>query len=240
MPARDRRTEEPTVSYDRRSAHRPSRKPGTHIQRALIAARNAGHTTARDYLTGLGLDAEFVDTYESAFGRATAKAFRATHGAEPDSNGAVLLRGRIWSTNRYADTTDLIAGALAYKRTAHLVTTTVAAPAAPKTTARKAASLPRTTRTPKGAPLTAPTTFTTPAGEKTRAEDIRVGDTVVTMTHGEWTPPADRNTVTKIERTPHPDGGEFITLTLAGGWGWLLRTGQKIRAVPYSADLVAP
>lgn len=93
---------------------------GQH-QRARMAAANAGRILCRDYLFSLGLDVEFIEEYESAFGRATAKAFRANHHAEPDAGGLVVLHGRLWRTMRYLDVADLIAGARAYKRTAHLV-----------------------------------------------------------------------------------------------------------------------
>jgi hypothetical protein len=94
---------------------------GTHWQRAMIAVRNSGRILARDFLAGLGLDAAWIDQYESAFGRATAKAYRQNHGAEPDTRGLVWLRGRLWHANRYADINDLRAGIAAYPRLAALI-----------------------------------------------------------------------------------------------------------------------
>lgn len=90
---------------------------GQH-QRARIAAANAGHIVARDYLFDLGLDVEFIEEYESAFGRATAKAYRANHHAEPEERGLVVLHGRLWRTMRYVDVADLEAGAREHKKTA--------------------------------------------------------------------------------------------------------------------------
>jgi excisionase family DNA binding protein len=89
-----------------------------HHQRARMAAANAGRILCRDYLFGLGLDVEFIEEYESAFGRATAKAFRANHHAEPDVGGLVVLHGRLWRTMRYVDMADLEAGAREHKKTA--------------------------------------------------------------------------------------------------------------------------
>ena len=92
-----------------------------HHQRARMAAANAGRILCRDYLFGLGLDVEFIEEYESAFGRATAKAYRANHNAEPDAGGLVVLHGRLWRTMRYVDVADLDAGAREHKKTAELL-----------------------------------------------------------------------------------------------------------------------
>lgn len=92
---------------------------GQH-QRARIAAANAGHITARDYLFDLGCDVEFIEEYESAFGRKTAATYRANRHAEPDTRGLVVLHGRLWHVARYTDIRDLHAGARAYVRTADL------------------------------------------------------------------------------------------------------------------------
>src|SRR6185503_14007764 len=59
--------------------------------------------------------------YESAAGRKIAQVYRDNHGTDPSSGGKVVLHGRIWSTMRYCNVLDLIAGAAAYRRTAHLV-----------------------------------------------------------------------------------------------------------------------
>ena len=95
-----------------------------HHQRTRIAAANAGHIVARDYLFSLDLDeldVDFIEEYESAFGRKTAETYRTNHHAEPDRRGLVVLHGRLWRTMRYADVADLHAGARAYKRTAELL-----------------------------------------------------------------------------------------------------------------------
>lgn len=91
-----------------------------HHQRARIALTNSGHVLARDYLFSLDLDVEFIEEYESAFGRAVAKAYRAAHNAEPDTRGLVILHGRLWHCARYTDIRDLHAGARRYARTADL------------------------------------------------------------------------------------------------------------------------
>jgi excisionase family DNA binding protein len=105
----------------RRTAIEHAARVIDHHQRARIACANSGRTLARDYLVSLGLDDEFIAKYESAFGRAVAKQYRATHHTEPEHGGRVILRGRIWHTMKYTDVTDLEAGARAYKRTAHLL-----------------------------------------------------------------------------------------------------------------------
>lgn len=92
-----------------------------HHQRARIACANTGYLLCRDYLFDLGLDPEFIEQYESAFGRKTAQTYRQNHHAEPEHGGIVILRGRLWRTMRYVDTADLDAGARAYPRTRHLV-----------------------------------------------------------------------------------------------------------------------
>lgn len=88
-----------------------------HRERARIALANSGHTVARDYLFSLDLDVEFIEEFESAFGRKTAEAYRINHRAEPDTRGLVVLHGRLWHVARYADVTDLHRGAAAYART---------------------------------------------------------------------------------------------------------------------------
>jgi hypothetical protein len=88
-----------------------------HVQRALVAASRAGHLFAGDYLVALGVDPRFA----SAFGKAVRKAYVENHGAEPDCCGLAIINGRIRPTFRYSNPLDLIAGALAYPRTADLV-----------------------------------------------------------------------------------------------------------------------
>jgi len=105
----------------RRLARATSREFGIPLygwhQRARIALANAGHTTARDYLFDLGLDVEDIEQYEAAFGRKVAEVYRQQHHAEPDTRGLVILHGRLWRVARYADITDLHAGARAYALT---------------------------------------------------------------------------------------------------------------------------
>lgn len=91
----------------------------THVHRAYVTISTGW--TVREFLTRLGLDAEFVAKYESAFGRATAKVYRETHGTDPRRGAHVIVRGRLYGAFSY-DLDDLLAGAKAYGRTAALVT----------------------------------------------------------------------------------------------------------------------
>ncbi len=88
-----------------------------HVQRAVVAASRDGHLFAGDYLATLGVDARFA----SAFGKATAKAYKANHGVSPNRGGKTIVNGRIRPTFRYSNPLDLIAGALAYARTREIV-----------------------------------------------------------------------------------------------------------------------
>jgi hypothetical protein len=109
-----------TRTQDRATAREHNRHVITHTHRALRLA--AWGFTAREFLTSLGCDEEFIGRYESAFGRSVAKTYRANHGgAEPDRGGRVILRGRMRRVMRYADVADLMAGAASYARTADLV-----------------------------------------------------------------------------------------------------------------------
>jgi hypothetical protein len=109
--------------HEARVAARAEQCPGFpvigHRERAVTAAANAGWILVRDFLQDIGF-AEW-ERYESATGRKIAQVYRDNHGTDPSSGGKVILRGRIWSTMRYRNVLDLIAGAHAYKRTAHLV-----------------------------------------------------------------------------------------------------------------------
>lgn len=86
-------------------------------ERARIALANAGHLLARDYLFEVGMDIDDIEEFEGAFGRAVAKAYRASHHTEPDTRGLVVVHGRLWRVARYTDVTDLHRGACAYPRT---------------------------------------------------------------------------------------------------------------------------
>jgi hypothetical protein len=98
-------------------AKKHSHRVITHIDRATVAASRGGWLFAGDYLRDLGVDERF----SIPFGKACAKAYRANHGTDPDRGGKAIVNGRIRLTFRYTNPLDLIAGALAYPRTAGLV-----------------------------------------------------------------------------------------------------------------------
>ncbi|NUQ98298.1 MAG: hypothetical protein HOY79_17700 [Streptomyces sp.] len=100
-----------------RTEQRPGRPVIGHQDRAIVAARNAnaGLMTAGEYLHGIGFPE--ADRLASAFGRATAKAYRKNHDAEP-AHAYAIANGRIRTQFGYADAADLLAGALVYKHTA--------------------------------------------------------------------------------------------------------------------------
>lgn len=81
----------------------------------LVAYANSGHTTAVDYLTGIGFPE--AERYASAFGREVAKQYRETHGQDPYNGCLALVRGRIHRVFGYVAVEDLEAGAYCYKRT---------------------------------------------------------------------------------------------------------------------------
>src|SRR3954465_658763 len=101
-----------------RTEQRPNRAVIGHQERAIVAARNAnaGLMTAGEYLHGIGFPE--ADQFASAFGRQVAKVYRANHDAEPPQIYAAV-NGRIRRSQfGYTDAADLLAGALAYRRTA--------------------------------------------------------------------------------------------------------------------------
>lgn len=102
-------------SCENPAIHQAPRVIGHH-QRALIAAANAGRMLVVDYLRGIGFPE--ADRYASAAGRAVAKQYRQAHGAEPYDRCIVVINGIMRSCMGYTDAADLLAGALAYKRTA--------------------------------------------------------------------------------------------------------------------------
>lgn len=112
-------------------ARATARKYGTrvigHHERAVIVEANAGHILVRNFLQNIGFAG--WERYESAAGRRIAEVYRDNHGIDPDRGGKVVLRGRIWSTMRYRNVLDLVAGAQAYPRTTHLVAVPAAAEA---------------------------------------------------------------------------------------------------------------
>lgn len=108
-----------TARVQARATQRPGFPVIGHHQRAIVANANTGWILVRDFLQDIGFDE--WQRYESAAGRKIAQVYRDNHGTDPSSGGKVVLHGRIWSTMRYRNVLNLIAGAAAYKRTAHLV-----------------------------------------------------------------------------------------------------------------------
>jgi hypothetical protein len=105
-----------------RTEQRPGRPVIGHRDRAIVVARNAnaGLMTVGEYLRGIGFPE--ADRLASAFGRACAKTYRASHGAEPLRIYAAA-NGRIRRSQfGYADAADLLAGAYAYSPTAEFLT----------------------------------------------------------------------------------------------------------------------
>lgn len=107
VEARHRRTRQESP---RRQAH-----PTTHMQRAIVAAANAGYTTAADYLLAIGFPES--ERYASAFGREVAKQYRKTHGEDPYRGCLAVVHGRMQHVFGYEDIADLYAGAYSYART---------------------------------------------------------------------------------------------------------------------------
>lgn len=101
-----------------RTEQRPGRPVIGHMDRAIVAAHNAGLMTAGEYLRGIGFPE--AERYASAYGRATAAAYRETHGAEPQDAYAIA-NGRIRTQYGYTDVAELLAGAKVYKRTAEFL-----------------------------------------------------------------------------------------------------------------------
>lgn len=100
-----------------RIEQRPGRPVLGHMDRAIVAARNAnaGLMTVGEYLRGIGFPE--ADRLASAFGRKCAKVYRENHNAEP-AHAYAIANGRIRTQNGYADVADLLAGARVYKPTA--------------------------------------------------------------------------------------------------------------------------
>lgn len=104
-----------------RTEQRPGRPVLGHMDRAIVAARNtnAALMTAGEYLHGIGFPD--ADQFASAFGRHAAEVYRANHDTEPPRIYAAV-NGRIRRSQfGYADAADLLAGALAYRRTAEFL-----------------------------------------------------------------------------------------------------------------------
>ncbi len=115
LTGRAQRRHEPRTQA--RTEQRPGRHVIGHMDRAIVAARNAnaGLMTVGEYLHGIGFPE--ADRLASAFGRACAKAYRKNHNTEP-SHAYAIANGRIRTQNGYADVADLLAGAEAYRPTA--------------------------------------------------------------------------------------------------------------------------
>lgn len=103
--------------YESRAQARTEQRPGRpvigHMDRAIVAARNAnaGLMTVGEFLHGIGFPE--ADRLASAFGRACAKAYRTNHDAEPQRLYAAV-NGRIRRSQfGYTDAADLLAGARA-------------------------------------------------------------------------------------------------------------------------------
>jgi hypothetical protein len=89
----------------------------TQVHRAISAASFDGWLTAGAYLATLGVDSR----YSAAFGNACCETHEGNHGVKPNRGGWAIANGRLRATYRYTNELDLIAGALAYKRTRDLV-----------------------------------------------------------------------------------------------------------------------
>ncbi len=101
-----------------RTEQRPGRPVIGHMDRAIVAARNAnaGLMTVGEYLRGIGFPE--AERLASAFGRKVAETYRANHHAEP-LRILAAVNGRIrCSQFGYTDVADLLAGALVYGPTA--------------------------------------------------------------------------------------------------------------------------
>lgn len=98
-----------------RVGHHMSVQRRTAVLDALVQRTNAGYMTAVEYLTGIGFPE--AERYASAFGRATAAAYRKSHNTEPYNGCLVVVRGCIHQVFGYVDVADLYAGAYSYART---------------------------------------------------------------------------------------------------------------------------
>lgn len=78
-------------------------KPGTHVQRAIVAYRNRAVLTVEGYLATVGASRALIAKYRSAFGRAVAKAHRAATGTEPVQAGWAIGHGRLVPAFAYQD-----------------------------------------------------------------------------------------------------------------------------------------
>lgn len=114
-PAKTGRAARTRIGVTTTRAHR------ANVLTNLIARINAGKTLVRDYLVKLGLDAEFITRYESAFGRVVAKTYRETTGQNPERTAVALVRGWMRKTYAYDDLAILDIAAHTYPRTRALI-----------------------------------------------------------------------------------------------------------------------
>lgn len=108
--------------HEQRAQARTEQRPGRHVighmDRAIVAARNAnaGLMTVGQYLHGIGFPE--AERLASACGRKVAETYRENHGTEP-ARILAAVNGRIRRSQfGYTDVADLLAGAEAYGPTA--------------------------------------------------------------------------------------------------------------------------
>lgn len=103
--------------------HARSGKPGTPIQRALVAYRNRSVLTVDAFMKALGADDDTIRRYRSSLGRKIAQAWRAATNSEPQQSGWAVAHHRLVPVFAYQrDQVALLASvARSYKPTATLV-----------------------------------------------------------------------------------------------------------------------
>ncbi|HZP49651.1 hypothetical protein [Actinocrinis sp.] len=106
-----------------KQAHRPARKPGTAIQRAIAAYRNRSVLTVDGFLASLGADPDTTRRYRSSLGRKVAQAYRAATGQEPTRAGWAVAHHRLIPVYAYDRQQAALLAEVArgYKPTAHLI-----------------------------------------------------------------------------------------------------------------------
>ena len=94
----------------------------THVHRARVATHTTGLLLAEQFLADLTGDQQFAAKYGSAFGKVCKAEYERNHdGVGPAENGLCIAGGRVRPAHTYSNELDLVAGALAYKRTRRLV-----------------------------------------------------------------------------------------------------------------------
>ncbi len=89
------------MDHQRKQPRTRSAKPGTPIQRALVAYRNRAVLTAESYLAQVGASRELIAKYRSAFGRKAAAAYRSATSTEPTQSGWAVARRRLVAVFAY-------------------------------------------------------------------------------------------------------------------------------------------